>query len=73
MKVCARCESEIQCGAETGAATCWCADMPKLKPIPPQYKDCLCPKCLIQFAETGLRNRSLVSRLSDLFTRLFRA
>jgi hypothetical protein len=53
MKTCSRCGKEIQCGAEIGAPICWCADMPKLKPIPARYTDCLCLECLKLFAESS--------------------
>ncbi|MBC7718272.1 MAG: cysteine-rich CWC family protein [Chitinophagaceae bacterium] len=56
---CAQCGAGFECGAASGAATCWCFDLPPFLPVPnapvftsaavataPQQARCLCPACL---------------------------
>jgi hypothetical protein len=42
---CSRCGSAFTCGAESGTATCWCVELPRLQNIRAD-QTCLCPACL---------------------------
>lgn len=44
---CPRCGKRFVCGAEAGAARCWCAELPPL-PVDPSIAGCLCPACLAE-------------------------
>ncbi|MEK7357839.1 MAG: cysteine-rich CWC family protein [Bdellovibrionota bacterium] len=50
-KTCERCGDKFGCGVNT-SLDCWCKSAPPLRPIPIQYKDCLCRTCLDSFAST---------------------
>jgi hypothetical protein len=41
---CAGCGASFVCGARTGAAECWCAQLAALTPVP--GRGCLCRACL---------------------------
>jgi hypothetical protein len=50
---CKRCGEAFGCGAGDTSKKCWCEAAPPLRPIPTQYENCLCPKCLHSFAKTN--------------------
>jgi len=41
---CARCGKPFACGMVAGAAKCWCAELPPVKPA--AGEGCLCRECL---------------------------
>jgi hypothetical protein len=44
---CGRCGAAFVCGNGGRDGQCWCADEPKLLPLPANSsEDCLCPACL---------------------------
>jgi hypothetical protein len=51
-KDCSSCGSEFHCGFTDGAVSapetlsCWCAELPRVSPVPTSDQDCLCPECL---------------------------
>ena len=47
--ICSKCHEVFICGAKNPNEKCWCMALPPLDPIPPQYEDCLCSKCLSLF------------------------
>jgi hypothetical protein len=49
MKNCERCGQSFDCAMNRPDEKCWCVQAPPLEPIPKEYKDCLCPKCLSAF------------------------
>ncbi|WP_409479814.1 cysteine-rich CWC family protein [Pseudobdellovibrio sp. HCB154] len=52
-KKCERCHSDFSCGVTDGDKTpCWCTTLPLAQNIPSEFKDCLCAKCLNEFANT---------------------
>ena len=53
MERCERCGEDFSCGSKEGKASCWCAELPAVLPVPaPGAKAlCLCPKCLRAEAE----------------------
>ena len=42
MKKCSKCSTEFECGSKIGK--CWCMDLKE------EFTDCLCPKCLKEYA-----------------------
>jgi hypothetical protein len=45
--VCAACGAAFHCGFRAGENHCWCADLPKLMPMPDEGTSaCLCEACL---------------------------
>ncbi len=44
-RVCA-CGRRFTCDLEAGKPRCWCADFPKVLPVPAADAACLCPECL---------------------------
>ncbi len=53
---CEKCGDSFSCGVNDMDKPCWCVSAPKLKEIPIQYNDCLCPKCLISYKDTSQIN-----------------
>ena len=47
-KRCPRCGAGFRCGREPGNASCWCAALPNVLPVPAGDAGvgCLCPDCL---------------------------
>jgi uncharacterized protein len=45
-KICPGCGTKVGCGAAPGKDHCWCADLPRIMPVPDVGTDCLCPECL---------------------------
>lgn len=45
-KVCPGCGTKVGCGAAPGKHHCWCADFPRIMPVPEVGTDCYCPTCL---------------------------
>jgi hypothetical protein len=43
--LCSACGAAFACGNESGAAHCWCSELPPLMPMNPEHP-CLCPRCL---------------------------
>jgi hypothetical protein len=52
VRVCPRCSAQFVCGMESGAARCWCADLPVVKLPQPATEGCFCPDCLKKLLET---------------------
>ena len=44
--VCPRCGADFQCGKELGMNRCWCAQLPRVLPVPDEPARCYCPACL---------------------------
>jgi len=44
---CLGCGSDFECGAG-GAAPCWCAQYPRVMPVPQGGAGCYCPACLAE-------------------------
>jgi len=45
--VCSACGAAFHCGVRAGESCCWCADLPRLMPLPGDAKSsCLCETCL---------------------------
>jgi len=44
--LCPGCGTKVGCGAAPGKTHCWCADFPRILPVPDPGTDCLCPECL---------------------------
>jgi len=44
--VCPGCGTSVACGAAPGKEHCWCADLPRVMPVPTLGTGCLCPECL---------------------------
>lgn len=63
-KICQRCGESFGCEAMNQTMNqetrCWCQDVPTVKNIPKQYKDCLCPDCLTALAkaETEIKTKA---------------
>ena len=44
---CPQCGEPVACGNVNGCETCWCANLPKMMPMPDDPDtQCLCEKCL---------------------------
>jgi hypothetical protein len=43
--ICPRCGSSFECGTQTGAERCWCAELPLIEPVSEELA-CFCPACL---------------------------
>jgi len=44
---CPGCGASFRCGMRDGGTRCWCADLPKVVPVPADGGGgCLCPNCL---------------------------
>jgi len=54
-KICASCGDEFGCGANLGG--CWCTEVTistvDAAHLKVTFNDCLCPKCLVNFARKG--------------------
>jgi hypothetical protein len=48
---CPRCGAVFVCGNEAGAASCWCAELPPVLPVPGAGGGCYCPACLREVIE----------------------
>ena len=52
MKKCSKCNTEFECGSKIGK--CWCMDLKVevevLNRLKEEFTDCLCPKCLKEYA-----------------------
>lgn len=46
-KICPGCGTKVPCGKAEGKAHCWCAEFPRIMPVPdvPGTR-CFCPECL---------------------------
>jgi len=45
--ICPRCGAAFVCGSGGHDGQCWCADQPRLLPVPElRAEDCMCPNCL---------------------------
>jgi hypothetical protein len=44
---CPRCGARFECGMG-GAGPCWCADYPRVMPVPQANAGCYCPACLAE-------------------------
>ena len=44
-RVCA-CGKRFTCDLAAGKERCWCADLPRVMPVPGADAACLCPDCL---------------------------
>ncbi len=44
--VCPRCGAAFECGREAGKNRCWCAQLPRVLPVPDDTARCYCPACL---------------------------
>lgn len=42
------CGRQFTCDLAAGKATCWCAALPPVLPVPDAAAACLCPDCLRQ-------------------------
>ena len=45
-RTCLRCGAAFGCGRGPGEERCWCAEKPRIIPVPVPGSDCLCPGCL---------------------------
>ncbi|MBV8879260.1 MAG: cysteine-rich CWC family protein [Planctomycetaceae bacterium] len=45
-KVCPGCGAGLVCGLAPGKEHCWCADLPRIMPLPDPAAGCYCPDCL---------------------------
>jgi hypothetical protein len=45
-KICPGCGEGLDCGRAAGRDRCWCADLPRIMPVPEIGAGCYCPKCL---------------------------
>jgi hypothetical protein len=45
-KICPGCGVWVACGRVAGADHCWCADLPRIMPVPDASAGCYCPDCL---------------------------
>ncbi len=45
-KICPACGASVECGRQAGREHCWCADLPRLLPVPDVGTGCFCPPCL---------------------------
>jgi hypothetical protein len=45
-KICPGCGSEVACGPAPGQEHCWCAELPRIMPVPQAGIICFCPECL---------------------------
>lgn len=52
-RVCA-CGARFTCDLAAGKARCWCADHPRVMPVPGKDAACLCPDCLRKAVEAKL-------------------
>ena len=45
--LCPECGDPVRCGARLGEDTCWCTELPKVKPrVGEGEARCLCERCL---------------------------
>ena len=61
---CPRCGAGLRCGMLAGDAGCWCAQLPRVMPVPAAQKGaaCFCPACLKQITD---EHQNAVSPTSD--------
>jgi len=45
-KICPGCSDRLECGRAAGKDHCWCADLPRIMPVPEVGTGCYCPRCL---------------------------
>lgn len=46
-KTCPGCGTKVPCGKAQGKDHCWCAEFPRIMPVPEAGgTDCFCPECL---------------------------
>jgi hypothetical protein len=50
--LCEKCGKEFTCSADRMDQDCWCKSLQPLKPIPTEYKNCLCPDCLKEYEKS---------------------
>lgn len=61
---CPRCGAVFVCGNEAGAASCWCAELPAVLPVPGVGGGCYCPECLHAIIEQQGEMESQAGRKS---------
>ena len=61
-KICWRCQMDFGCGALNGTGSCWCNDLPPIRPTI-EGSDCLCPGCLSN--EVSIQAVSMPSTSAD--------
>jgi len=45
-KICPGCGASLRCGRAPGQDRCWCAELPRIMPVPDPAAGCYCPECL---------------------------
>jgi len=54
-KICPGCGTQVSCGAAPGREHCWCAESPRIMPVPEVGSECYCPECLRREIDSRLR------------------